>query len=247
MSEHFLDLPGAAIVATEQVLDAKAMIADAFDARAMAAVHGAAGTGKSFAVAQALIDIPARDWVSMDFRARPTLRDVRQSLIQALGAGVSSYAPFDADRSLKRVLAERPRLVVVDEAQWLNRECFEYLRYLHDTPSTCFSLLFVGGVGCYEVLRREPMLDSRLYAHLRFGHMSLNQVLAVIPVYHSLYEAVGDDVLALIDRTCAHGNFRNWAKFTRHAQVLCQRSDRARVDDEVARNVFRALGGGSHA
>jgi type II secretory pathway predicted ATPase ExeA len=143
MSGHFLELSGAAIVATEQVLDAKAMIADAFDARAMAAVHGGAGTGKSFAVAQAVVDLPPRDWVSMDFRARPTIRDVRQSLVQALGLGVSSFAPFDADRSLKRVLAERPRLVVVDEAQWLNRECFEYLRYLYDTPFTCFSLLFV--------------------------------------------------------------------------------------------------------
>ena len=26
------------------------------------------------------------------------------------------------------------RLLVVDEAQWLNRECIEYLRHLHDHP-----------------------------------------------------------------------------------------------------------------
>jgi hypothetical protein len=50
--------------------------------------------------------------------------------------------------------------VVIDESQWLTRECFEYVRHLHDDPDTQFSLLFVGGAGCSEVLRREPMLDA---------------------------------------------------------------------------------------
>ncbi|MGH7746535.1 MAG: AAA family ATPase, partial [Candidatus Dormibacteria bacterium] len=183
MSGHFLNLEGAAVVATEQLLDAREMIGDAVQARAMAAIHGAAGTGKSFAVDQTLIDMPARDRVSVDFRARPTLRDVRQSLHRGLGlARLKAGTPFEEDMSLKNALAERPRLVVIDEAQWLNREGFEYLRHLHDDPDTQFSLLLVGGAGCYEVLRREPMLDSRLYAHLRFDRLSLDEVLMIIPV-----------------------------------------------------------------
>jgi DNA transposition AAA+ family ATPase len=246
VSGHFLNLEGAAVVATEQLLDAREMIGEAFAARAMAAIHGAAGTGKSFAVQQSLIDLPTRDWVWMDFRCRPTLRDVRHALHRATGLGRTLCGDsFDVDMALKAVLAERPRLVVIDEAQWLNRECFEYLRHLHDDPETQFSLLFVGGAGCYEVLRREPMLDSRLYAHIRFDRLSLDQVLGVVAVYHPIYHGVAEALVALIDHRSAHGNFRNWAKFTHHAVRLCHTAGRERLDEEILRNVFRILGGGS--
>lgn len=51
------------------------------------------------------------------------------------GRGAASSA-FDADWTLKRALSERFRLVIIDEAQWLNREWFEYLRHLLDDPDT---------------------------------------------------------------------------------------------------------------
>lgn len=246
MSGHFLDLQGAAIVATEQLLDTRVVITEAAAAGAIAAIHGAAGTGKSFAVEQALIDLPARDWIRMDFRCRPTLRDVRHGLYQALGLGRQLPAgTYDADLALKAALQERPRLVVLDEAQWLNRECFEYLRHLHDDPVTRFALLFVGGAGCYEVLRREPMLESRLYAHLHFEALTLEQVLALTAVYHPVYRGVSDDLIAFVDRRCAHGNFRVWAKVTHHAARLCSQTRREKVDEEIVRNVFRLLGGGA--
>ena len=244
MSSHFLDLPGAAAVATDQLLDAREMIHEVVAVRGMAAIHGAAGTGKSFAVAQVLRELPRREVVAIDFRCRPTLRDVRHSLHRGLGLGPLACAGmFEADMALKSALGDRPRLLVIDEAQWLTRECFEYLRHLHDDPDTVFGLLFVGGAGCFEVLRREPMLDSRLYAHLRFEQLSIDEVLAIMPVYHGIYGGVDDDLLMLIDRRCAHGNFRNWAKFTQHALRFSERVGRDRLDKEITVNVFRMLGG----
>jgi DNA transposition AAA+ family ATPase len=247
MSGHFLDLEGARAVATEQLLDARSLIQEIFVARAMAAVHGDAGTGKSFAVEQTLMDIPPRDWAWMDFRCRPTLRDVRHALYRATALGGNHMwgDPFEVDMALKGVLGERPRLLVIDESQWLNRENFEYLRHLHDDAETQFGLLFVGGAGCYEVLRREPMLDSRLYAHIRFQRLAPDQVLATIPVYHPIYEGVDDRLILLVNQRCAHGNFRNWAKFTHHALRLCRAAGRERLDDEITRNLFRLLGGGT--
>ena len=245
MSGHFLDLQGAGVVATEQLMDVRAMVAEVFQARAMAAIHGAAGTGKSFAVEQTLLDLRPRDWVWTDFRCRPTLLDVRHALHRAMDLGQRLRGDaFEIDMALKAVLSERPRLVVIDESQWLNREGFEYLRHLHDDPETQFSLLFVGGAGCYEVLRREPMLDSRLYAHIRFERLSLDQVLSIVPVYHPIYAGVADELVILVDQRCTHGNFRNWAKFTHHALRLCKAAGRERIDEEIVRNVFRFLGGG---
>ena len=120
----------------------------------------------------------------------------------------------------------------------------EYLRHLHDDPDTRFALLFVGGDGCYEVLRREPMLDSRLYAHQRFIPLPPDTMLATIAAYHRIYDSADPAVLRLVDDTCGHGNFRSWARFTCHAARLCERAGRTVCDEEIARNAFRTLGGG---
>ncbi|MGH7749679.1 MAG: AAA family ATPase, partial [Candidatus Dormibacteria bacterium] len=120
---HFLNLPGARVVATEQLLDTRDLVTDLVEVQAMGAVYGPAGTGKTFAVAQALIDRPAASCVRT-FRSRPTTRFVRHELYTALGLGVAPpTSPVETDRLMKRALAERFRLVVIDEAQWLNREC----------------------------------------------------------------------------------------------------------------------------
>ena len=105
-------------------------------------------------------------------------------------------------------LSDQPRLVIVDEAQWLNRDCIEYLRHLHDHPDTRFALLLVGGDGCWEVLSREPMLRSRIFRRVQFVPMTRATVLEVIPRYHPVYATTPADVIAEIDDRYAHGTFR---------------------------------------
>jgi hypothetical protein len=52
---------------------------------------------------------------------------VRYELFTALDlAGGPPRHPSEFDRLLKTALAERPRTFLVDEAQWLNGEAFEY-------------------------------------------------------------------------------------------------------------------------
>jgi len=91
------------------------------------------------------------------------------------------------------------------------------------------------------------MLDSRLYAHLRFTELTPQEVAAVIPVYHPIYRSVPLSLSALVDESCAHGNFRTWAKFTHHAQRILERSGGQTLDEEVARNVFARFGGSRRA
>jgi hypothetical protein len=242
---HYQGLSGAAVVATEALLDARDLIEGLCEVEAMGAIHGPAGTGKSFAVAQTLAGLSGRrEWARTDLRARPTLRDVRAELIRLLGLPIGKINPFETDQALKNALARGFRLIVIDEAQWLNRECFEYLRYLHDDARTRFALLFVGGDGCYEVLRREPMLDSRIWAHQRFGALTPAEVMALLPGYHPIYTTAEPCLLRLIDEVCAHGNFRSWARFTHHAARLVERTGRPGCDEEIARNAFRCIGGG---
>src|SRR6266550_3420573 len=80
--------------------------------------------------------------------------------------GRSSSTPL-----LKDALSERFRVLVCDEAQWLSRECFELWRHLWDDRRTEIAIVFVGGGDCYRVLRREPMLSSRVYVWQEFRRL----------------------------------------------------------------------------
>ncbi|MGG9094699.1 ATP-binding protein [Streptomyces lividans] len=78
-------------------------------------------------------------------------------------AGEPPRHPSEFDRLLKTALAERPRTFLVDEAQWLNGEAFEYFRYLWDEPSTQLAIIFVGGAAatpCCAVNRCCPPVSS---------------------------------------------------------------------------------------
>ena len=135
---------------------------------------------------------------------------------------------------------------MVDEAQQLNRECIEFLRYMHDHRLTRFGLLLVGGNGAWQVLAREPMLRSRIYRRVVFRPLTGEQVCALMPRFHPVYARAAAEVLLFIDDHFAHGNLRDWAAFTDTAVQLCQAAGRNQVDEVIARNAF-ALHGGTRA
>jgi hypothetical protein len=246
MPRHFLNLEGAATVVTEPLQLTHRVVADLMATTAMGVIHGEAGLGKTFAVDDALHACPAvaeACWTS--FPARPTMRQVTLDLLGLLTRTHVAGTRFQATHELIDVLADRPRLLVIDEAQRLNRECIELLRHLHDHPATRFGLLLVGGDGCWEVLSREPMLRSRIYRRIRFQPLTPAQVLAVLPGYHPLYADTDPEVLSLVDEHFAHGNWRNWAAFTHTAVGLVAETGRARLDEPLVRNVFALHGGGA--
>jgi len=232
-ASHHLGLEGARIIQTEPLLLTERALSDLLDALAMGVLHGPAGSGKTFAAALAA-GAQRADCCWVQFPSRPTMLHVAKRLLTQLTGTVPRRANrFDLSEELIDVLSSRERLLVVDEAQWLNRECIEYLRHLHDDPSTRFALLLVGGDGCWEVLSREPMLRSRIYRRVRFGAMSAQTVLVVIPNYHAIYRDASPELLLLIDDRYAHGTFREWASFTRSAQVLCHEQREDRVTQEI--------------
>lgn len=247
MTRHFLDLEGATTIPTGHLVLTRRTVADLGEALAMGTVHGDAGLGKTFAVEEATssLQIPVI-WTS--FPSRPTMRLVAITLVEALtAAAAGERSRFHLTGKLVELLAQQDRLVVIDEAQRLNRECIEYLRHLHDHPATRFGLLLVGGDGCWQVLSREPMLRSRMYRRVVFKPLQGKELLAGIKSFHAIYADAPEDLVLFIDDYFAHGNLRNWASFTRSAGVLCRRHERATVDEEIARNVFALHGGGVDA
>ena len=249
---HFLDIDGAATLPTEQLSLVDQAVADLVATRAMGAVHGQAGLGKTFAVEAALARRTSQVtacWVS--FPSRPTMRLVAATLLGELSAepAAGRRDRFALSAELLEQLADhrghdgRERLVVVDEAQQLNRECIEFLRWLHDHRLTRFALLLVGGDGTWQVLSREPMLRSRIYRRVICTPLSPAQVCALLPRFHPIYGGVSADVLLFVDDHFAHGNLRDWAAFTATAAGLCRAAGTGRVDEQIARNAFAPHGG----
>lgn len=248
---HFLDLDGAATLPTEALALVDQAVADLVATRAMGAVHGQAGLGKTFAVEQALArrtDRVDACWVS--FPSRPTMRLVAATLFAELcGVAPGRRDRFALSAELLEQLADhrgrdgRERLVVVDEAQQLNRECIEFLRYLHDHRLTRFGLLLVGGDGAWQVLAREPMLRSRIYRRVVCTPLSGAQVCALLPRYHRIYDGVEAELLLFVDDHFAHGNLRDWAAFTATAVELCHDTGVEQLDEQIARNAFALHGG----
>lgn len=242
--DHYLGLSGAHVVATESLLRLRDNLTDVVEARAMMCVHGDAGLGKTLSVNASLRALAPEEVCRVQFRARPTPRDIRHVLFDALGLGGSPPArPIEFDSLLKRALSERPRVLVCDEAQWLSRECFEFWRHLWDDPRTDIAIVFVGGGDCYRVLRREPMLSSRVYVWQEFRRMTLEQVIDVIPVYHPVWAEVDAELIAYADLHAAHGNFRAWSKVTSHVLTALRRLERGEIDRDVMQWVFSRLGG----
>jgi hypothetical protein len=245
MARHFLNLEGAATVDTDYLSLTRRAVADLAARRALGVVHGAAGLGKTFAVEEAVGDLGS-DWeaVWLAFSTRPTMRLVASDLFAALTGCHPKGDRFKLTRLLKVELTLRPRLIVIDEAQNLNRECIEFVRYLGEDDKRRSATLLVGGDGCWEVLSREPMLRSRIFRRVVFMALGPQQVVDVVRRYHPIYAGVEEELITFIDAYCGHGNFRNWASFTLTALDLCARSGRERLDEQVARNVFALLGGG---
>ena len=240
---HHLGLVGARVVQTAELLLSRRAIRDLLSARALGVMHGPAGSGKTFAAELVVAEFKVeRAWVQ--FPSRPTMLHVARRLYRELtGTDPGRANRFERPGELIALLAGREWLVV-DEAQWLNRECIEYLRHLHDHPRTRFSLLLVGGDGCWRVLSREPMLRSRMYRRVRFAPMRPQTVLKVIPGYHPIYQNATADLITMVDDRYAHGCFREWAGFTHSALALCHEQNAGVLTEPVARAVLELHAGG---
>ncbi|MFJ3644455.1 AAA family ATPase [Streptomyces murinus] len=240
--DFYLDLPDARIVATEALLEASENIADTINARAMSCIYGDAGLGKTFSVRAALKEVAADLVLLLQFRSRPTPRDIRRELFDVLHLeGKAPAHPSEFDQLLKRALVRRPYIIVCDEAQQFSRECFEFVRHLYDTGKgkTRPAVLFVGGEECYKTLYNEPALASRIYIWQEFTPMEPEEVAKNIPLFHPVWANASPELINFIDLEAGGGTFRMWSKITHHVLEGMRRRGLSEVDETLARWALR--------
>ncbi|AKA01194.1 hypothetical protein SAZ_42390 [Streptomyces noursei ZPM] len=245
--DFYLNLADACIVATEALLEASENIADTIEARAMSCIYGDAGLGKTFSVLAALKEVAADRVLLLQFRSRPTPRDIRQELFNELHLeGEPPSHPSEFDRLLKRTLTRKPYVLVCDEAQQFSRECFEFVRHLWDTGKgkNRPAVLFVGGEEAYKTLYSEPALASRIYIWQEFAPMEAEEVQRNIPLFHPVWANAAPALIDYVYDEGAGGTFRMWSKITYHVLEGMKRRGLTEADETIARwAIRRALPG----
>ena len=238
MARHFLALDGAAVIATPLFELTQRAVADIVAADAMGVVEGAPGLGKTFSVDCAVTGNPTHALCWVQFTGRVTPNDVAAELLGAVTGIPHDDTLRRMREQLRRELAARRCLVVVDEAQQLTKDAIEFLRWLWDDPRSSFPLLLVGGHGCWQVLSSKPMLRSRIHRRVSFRPLTASELRIIIPRYHPIYRNITAERILEIDEQFAHGQFRAWAEFTHSASQLCRENRLATISDGVVDAVF---------
>jgi hypothetical protein len=221
MPRHLLDLRGAKTIATAQLQLTCELIAHLVADRSVGLVRGPAGTGKSFAVAAALEHTRAIRPRTVTLESQPSVRMLANTLVRSFG-GVhcEGHASFQTTRLLLDMLADQPprSLLVIDQAQQLDRECIAYLRYLNEHGCDTFALLLIGDDSQddhqWVTGSATAGRHSRVAQGLAFTPITSRDIPSIIRQWHRLYRSVDDEVLLFIDDAFGRGLFRNWVLFT---------------------------------
>ncbi|MGW2786654.1 AAA family ATPase [Streptomyces populi] len=215
---HYLGLQGARAILTRASEETYANLVTTLRADAgrgaIMCVHGGVGLGKTFAVNSHLDELAPHTTLRIKLSSSK-IQALREALHKKLD--LPGQAPANSTRSetmIREALSQTSRVLVVDEAQWLDTRAFEFLRELWDHDDTRLAVILVGAETCYQKIKNRPALDSRILIWQRYTPLTPTEVLTAIPQYHPLWADVPADDLLWIDDLACHGNFRQWAKIT---------------------------------
>ncbi|WP_189220852.1 MULTISPECIES: ATP-binding protein [Streptomyces] len=238
-----LYVPGAHVVSTRQLGEVTEALAHTVAARGIVCVYGDPGQGKTVGLYQALRLLPHRMPVCRALvGVKLALPQLRAALLTAFGLPVKALTSRTdaADRALLEALA-KPGVLVIDDVQRIAAPELDYLRLLADAPATRTSLVLCGA-GAEHAVARAPALASRVLTWQHVPHLEPAQVPGVLRLFHPLWHTATDAPLLHTDETCAHGNFRTWAKITSHVYAALDRHPEHRVDAALLARACARLG-----
>jgi len=204
-------------VATDAAADVRIRLTETVRDRNIMMVTGKPGTGKSFATARAVEHVTSRTphvavvWLEMATRVQG--KALALDLLSQFSSDIPDRrTPLRELRiQMRRELAGRHRLIVLDEAQHVNLEALQLLRWLHDLGDADFAVCMVGTPSLEQ---RVPLeLSSRVTSHVAFDTIADDDAPALLAEYHPLFVDVDADLLSRLNRVEARGEFRWWAKF----------------------------------
>jgi DNA transposition AAA+ family ATPase len=202
-------------------------------------VDGPVGTGKTTAIRNLTPDL-GLPVVYNRLGSRPGTAKVLRHLLSHFETVPLRLPSDEAERRLYERLAERDRVVVVDEAQKLGRDGIDALVDLHDHDEARFTLVMVGA-RVAERLAPFEEFASRTARVVRFHRLAGQELLDTLTLYHPMLAATDRSLLTRLDERHMKGNLRNWAFFTHAAYNRLEDSSQG-VDEETALVCLAVMG-----
>jgi hypothetical protein len=164
---------------------------------------------------------------------RPGTTKVVRSIYADVTGHTAPGRSADVERLLEHVLAERPRVLVIDETQKLGRAGIDQLIHLHEHPGARFTLVLVG-MGLARLLDGHEELDGRFGRSVAFERIRDDELLAWLTAYHPLLARTDPNLLRRVDNRYWKGKLRRWAQFTHAAYTRLEDPAVDVITDEVA-------------
>ncbi|MCO8127502.1 ATP-binding protein [Acidimicrobiia bacterium EGI L10123] len=223
---------------TDALLRLRVRVDEAIRRRTILVVTGRFGTGKSFGVARAVEErapVHDVDVVWLEMQASTGQRDQWHELYYEIHGyyPAKSATIGDVIRMLKHDLAERPRVLVLDEAQEVHKQVSKQLRWLHEPKSSDFGLIFSGTPNLWHDLL-PGAIRSRTGHHVKVKGLSDEDAVKLLPQFHPIFATADPDDLRRWNRTRARGSFRWWARILENAVDLLPHLDGKLTDRAMA-------------
>ncbi|GGS72524.1 hypothetical protein GCM10010222_11660 [Streptomyces tanashiensis] len=241
--DHYIGLTGAHTMGTQALAATEDRIRKAIKHKAIVAIHGHVGLGKTFAVHTALRRRAPHTTHRLQFRQAPNMSELRGALWRALD--LPGEPPQSADESgirIKQALEQSPDAVLLlDEVQWLSKTALEYIRDLWGDHARRAAVVLVGSGNTRQKILSCPALHSRILDWYQFAPLTPTEVLATIPAYHPIWTGADPDLILYTDDHAGHGSFRNWAKLTIHLTDALEENPDLTLSKDLIRWAFSRL------
>jgi DNA polymerase III delta prime subunit len=237
--EHYLQLDGAHVVNTANFALALENMRYVRRRHAISLFFGDPGVGKTTAAQAIAESFDEGEGCVVKLTTAPNPRMIANAILERLTGVAHDETRWEAARTLTHELQERPRMVIIDEAQNAGLDCIEWLRWLHEEVPGRLTLLFVGGPQVRARVMKSPQLTRRIFQPTGFRALPAASVLATIRSFHPMYEAVDDELILDVDRRHCHGNFGHWAQLSITAFEMCQELGLKTITPKIANIAIR--------
>jgi hypothetical protein len=176
--------------------------------RRIVLVDGAPGGGKSTALAVLAAGFTA-PMIKVVVYPQTTGMRFMEAVSEAITGTRTKATQRDHEDHLRRLLAETPRILAIDEVQNATINVLRSLRLIMEEPDAKFALVLCGS-GVVTSVQRDPMISSWVGLTVKFDRIGTDDLRHQLDQLHPGFAAVPLSVLDAADAAYAHGGMRNW-------------------------------------
>jgi len=139
------------------------------------------------------------------------------------------------------LMVDQRAVLLLDEAHHLSERGVRDMKLLFDRLPAA-DVIACGAQDLPLVLAKVPELYNRVGTRVVVEAMPLLEAFRVLPEYHPLYQGAEQDLITHIDRSYAHGVWRNWHNFTVKADMIAKRIGATTLDENLVTLTFAGIG-----